>query len=368
MDQKETPKFVAKSAKKNTLKEWNFLPHPKIYAKELRKIYWTIKKFGKLCKPRGLTILELENFSFTFPPFLRFINFQSRKFNLSYVKKEFLWYLRGDLYDLSICDHAQIWKGIVSDKGHLNSNYGYYAFKRGGIDWVVEELKRDRESRRACFTILDSTHLNAETKDVPCTYALNFRIRNNKLNVSIRMRSLDIVYGLTNDLPCFSFMQEMVYCYLKDTYPELEMGNYHHSADSFHVYERHFTMLNKLAATKEKADKFSVILCPRMSGVKEVDFLRAGNFTNVPEEYHFTRWLLDVENNSYGEKGFLTGIEDHILEILKIHDGSMTVEDLFEELKDMKIHDETLRAAIWHLISQAKIEREANVISIRSVI
>lgn len=284
--------FVTKESRK---KEWGFLPHPKVYAQSLRNVYRQIKQDGVECAPRGQKILEIENFGVTLPPYLRFVNFQSRGLNLGYIKQEFLWYLRGELTDLSIGGHAKLWNSLVVD-GKLNSNYGHYAFKRGGIDWVVSELTRDKDSRRAVFTILDHTHANEQVKDFPCTYGMGFRIRNNRLNVTIRMRSCDGIWGFCNDLPAFSFIQEMVLKYMQKVYPDLECGTYHHSADSFHVYERHFGMLNSLTSTPP--DKFSVVLCPRMSGAGEVDFLRAGNFEQIPESYPFSKWLWDTQNLS----------------------------------------------------------------------
>jgi thymidylate synthase len=283
----------AKIARETRKAEWGFLPNPKVYVQHLRGIYQQVKNEGKTCAPRGQKIIEIENFGVTLPPYLRFANFQSRKFSLGYVKREFLWYLRGNLADLSIGEHAKLWNSLVVD-GKLNSNYGYYMFKRGGVDWVVDELTRDRDSRRAVFTILDHTHAKVETKDFPCTYGMGFRIRDNRLNATVRMRSCDAIWGFCNDLPAFSLVQEMVLKYLQRVYPGLEMGTYHHSADSFHVYERHFSLLDALAA--RTPDKFSVILCPQMSSADEVDFLRTGDFSTIPESFKFAKWLWDTQN------------------------------------------------------------------------
>ena len=293
------PRVVKESHPSRSVLEaekWDHLPKAKVYSPVLRNIYKEIKRNGKLCSPRGQKVLELENFGVTLPPYLRFTSFQSRKLNLGYIKHEFLWYLRGDRKDLSIGTHAKLWNSLVDSEGKLNSNYGYYVFKReqGGIDWVVEELTRDMDSRRAVITILDTANQAvAGVKDLPCTYALAFRIRDNKLNMTVRMRSCDAVWGFSNDLPAFSFIHEMVLCYLKRVYPQLECGSYHHSADSFHVYERHFDLLDKLVS---RLERFSIVLCPKMSGAEEVDFLRKGDFSEVPENYQFTLWLLDTDN------------------------------------------------------------------------
>jgi len=269
-------------------------------------IYNDLMTFGKEYSPRGMKIKEIEHYTYKLPPYYRFANFKSRKLNIDYIKKEFLWYLRGDLYDLSICEHAKIWKDIVVKdsfgQGYLNSNYGYYIFKTGAFDKVVYELKMDKDSRRASISILGSlpSHNFPEVKDVPCTYSLNFRIRRDHdgrdtLKMSVHMRSQDAVFGMGNDLPCFSFIHEMVYTYLKEHYPDLEMGLYYHTADSFHVYERHFGMLNQIL----QGDEFESIEVPRIHSVAECDFLRRldayrNAAIEIPEEYKFTKWLLGV--------------------------------------------------------------------------
>ena len=106
------------------------------------------------------------------------------------------------------------------------------------------------------------------------------------------MRSQDAVFGMGNDAPCFSFIHEMMYNLLKRNYPKLQYGKYFHIADSLHVYERHFEMLDKIANFK---DKYTPVKCPKISGPEEVDFLLRTNFEYVPEVFQFTKWLNTFE-------------------------------------------------------------------------
>jgi thymidylate synthase len=64
--------------------------------------------------------------------------------------------------------------------------------------------------------------------------------------MKVQMRSNDIFYGLTFDAPFFAFVQQHVYLWLKSTYPELELGVYHHYADNIHFYERHFELAERI--------------------------------------------------------------------------------------------------------------------------
>jgi thymidylate synthase len=255
---------------------------------EFRRIYHDLKTAGKLVKPRGQLVLEIENYSYSLSPFVRFQNFSSRKMNLQYIKDEFLWYLKGDKFDTSIAEKAKMWKNLVNDDGSINSNYGFYIFTNKQFDNVIKTLSSDKDSRRASMVILNDGHLLSTTPDVPCTYAISFRVRDDALNMSVRMRSQDAIYGMTNDAPAFSFIHEMVFNALRAVYPMLRLGVYHHTADSFHVYERHFDMFEKLATD----DEYVPIDCPRIAGPDEVSFLRKLDFSSIPEHFAFSRWLL----------------------------------------------------------------------------
>ena len=268
-----------------------------------KKIYTDLILYGKLTSPRGQESLEIENYTYDLDPYVRFINFKSRNFKLDYVKQEFLWYLRGDKFDTSITNHAKMWEGLINTDGSINSNYGQYLFRdlpKSQFQNIVNQLKEDKDSRRASMSILSKEHLLSDTKDVPCTYSLNFRIRENKLNMTVRMRSQDSVFGMTNDAPAFSFTHEMVLNALREFYPDLEYGNYHHSADSFHVYSRHFEMIQKITGvdiqTGEQnslSDEYIEINCPKISGYQEVKFMLEGKFETIPDQFEFTNWLVN---------------------------------------------------------------------------
>jgi thymidylate synthase len=99
------------------------------------------------------------------------------------------------------------------------------------------------------------------------------------------MRSNDGIFGLTNDIPTFSFYHEMLYVYLRDTkYPDLELGEYTHLADSFHIYERHYKMLKNIIqnAYEHKVE------CPKIESAIEVDKLLN---CELDESYEFSKWL-----------------------------------------------------------------------------
>jgi thymidylate synthase len=94
---------------------------------------------------------------------------------------------------------------------------------------------------------------------------------------------------MANDAPAFSFIHEMMFLTLKEIYPNLKYGTYFHVADSFHVYERHFKLLDQILSSTEIEE----VDCPKMSSAEEVRFLRKLDFSNVPDEFKFVKWLIE---------------------------------------------------------------------------
>lgn len=245
-----------------------------------RQIYIDLWHNGRDRAPRGLPTKELENYHVTFWPEHQFINYSSRKLNVDYIKTELKWYLNGVREDLSICDHAKIWQGCVTE-GKLYSNYGFYLFKNHGLLLAANELTKDPDSRRAVVSIFNSDeHIFEGNKDVPCTVSLGFRIRDGKLNMTVHMRSQDAVFGLGNDLPFFNFVWEVLAVYLG-----VPQGNYHHFVESFHVYERHYEMVKNIVYE----DKFESITRPRVTLPESATLIVGIKPTDAADA--FTEWL-----------------------------------------------------------------------------
>jgi len=247
-------------------------------------LYQTLQMRGVWTQPRGEPTLEIENFTYTVAPFVRFNSFEGRNFNLKYLKREMLWYIKADPTDLSITEHAAQWGKIVAN-GKLNSNYGSYWFGKYGVRHVISLLQKDSMSRRAVIPMYgtDMDHMDIDAKDVPCTLAIEFRLRKGKLNCRVIMRSQDILWGMTNDLPTFSFLQEIVATLLN-----AELGTLTVSVGSFHVYESRMEMFNNIL----KYAKHVPIedLPPRISRY-EAHLLMD---SSINAEHAFSKWLLDV--------------------------------------------------------------------------
>jgi len=209
-------------------------------------------------------------------------NFPARKLNAQYAIEEFLWYCRGDRMDASIMQHATAWKKLSQPDGSFFSNYGHYIFSKmtpGGISpfqFAAEELLRNTGSRRAAIPLLETRHCFRENVDMVCTFAIQFFVRDNRLVMIVNMRSNDAIWGLTNDAFCFSMLHRLMHVALRDGFynpddsgcdiaiPNLRLGEYHHIANTLHVYERHYQMAEEIINTDLRT--LNLIDVPQMTG------------------------------------------------------------------------------------------------------
>lgn len=121
---------------------------------------------------------------------------------------------------------------------------------------VVERLKADPDTRQAVVTIWNpELDLLANKRDYPCTILHQFRIRNNKLNMSVYMRSNDVWLGAAYDFFQFTRVQLAIASILG-----IEPGTYHHHVGSLHIYEQHYDSAEKLKHTYEPYEKIPAMV------------------------------------------------------------------------------------------------------------
>ena len=158
-----------------------------------------------------------------------------RDFNLKYAKAEWQWYLSGDRNINKLGELygkvPEIWKRMADGEGNVNSNYGWQWRRNNQLDKVIELLKSNPRTRQATVSIYDGKEFDTYWHDTPCTYAVQFTIQAQHLNMCVTMRSNDLWYGFCNDQYCFSKLQELV-----ATETGLLIGHYYHFAHNLHLY------------------------------------------------------------------------------------------------------------------------------------
>lgn len=215
--------------------------------------------------PRGQEIRELMATTFELKdPRNRLILSDARKVNYGFAVGELCWYVRGD-NDLETMTYYNRRMSQFSDDGKtINSAYGWRMFyphaplrppytRVSQWELVIKELKEDPDSRRATIHINQTSDLMKATlpdgsKDVPCTMALQFFIRDRRLLLHVTMRSNDITWGTPYDVFSFTCLQEaMLYDLQNAGVPVDDLGSYYHTAASLHLYERNVEVARGVA-------------------------------------------------------------------------------------------------------------------------
>ncbi|WP_074372362.1 thymidylate synthase [Vibrio spartinae] len=166
---------------------------------------------------------------------------------LKYLCNEFIAYFKGSLNaDDGLSKASKFWTTLVDENGNINSNYGYYVFYEqvdsyeSQLDWVIKMLIKNPDSRRAIININQNYH-KSDTKDFPCTIAIMFYIKNNKLYCEVSSRSTDVITGLPYDIGFFSFIHELVYCILKEeSYENIILGETIMKTTFTQIYDKTF--------------------------------------------------------------------------------------------------------------------------------
>ena len=158
-----------------------------------------------------------------------------RNWSVDYAEAEWQWYLSGDRNIAKLGDLygkvPQIWERMADVDGNVNSNYGWQWKRNHQLYQVIEMLKNFPDTRQAAISIYDGKEINDYANDTPCTYAVQFTILDNKLNMSVVMRSNDLWYGFCNDQYQFSSLQLYVAYQLN-----IAVGTYYHFAHNLHLY------------------------------------------------------------------------------------------------------------------------------------
>lgn len=218
---------------------------------------------GEKVSPRGIATREISPVCITIKdPRKRFVHSKVRKLNVGFMIAELLWMLRGSDSATEIAHYNKNWLNFSDDRATLNGAYGKRIFKYDAgirsVDVANEKtfanikvnqfeeayklLSKDRDTRQATIVLFNPYFDYTNTKDKPCTNLMRFKIRDNKLIMTVYMRSNDSKLGTPIDIVNFTIMQEIMAGLLN-----VEMGEYIHIVDSFHIYETDIDFMNDVA-------------------------------------------------------------------------------------------------------------------------
>lgn len=193
---------------------------------------------GHLVAPRGQPTLEVLHATTTCALASPVVTIAERKLSYSFAAAESLAILAGDDRVETVARFNPNIAKFSDDGVRFSGAYGPRVAAQ--LKYVVGTLVADRDTRQAVASIW--TPNPAPSKDIPCTLALVFSIRGDRLDVHAFMRSSDVWLGLPYDLFNFSVIGLYVACHHNLLLPPHEAvrvrpGYLYLTAASSHLYE-----------------------------------------------------------------------------------------------------------------------------------
>lgn len=156
-------------------------------------------KNGTAAFPRGRRTMYVENYLFTYKPLHVSIR-------------------RGGVPAIGIAEGLQLIAGVF-DKDHIlkvapkcditlfgpMSSYGPRIVDQ--VESIIDELKKDKHSRRAVLRI---AHESDKPSELPCTLSIAFSVKNDELTSNAVMRSTDVIWGLPYDILQFGMLTSAI--------------------------------------------------------------------------------------------------------------------------------------------------------------
>ena len=173
--------------------------------------------------------------------------FTSRQVNPGISAAELAWMLSGKKETEWMKKYCKIWDKFEDSPGIIESAYGFRwrdAFGRDQINSLVELLTRDKSSRQGLVMSWDprTDGLNdqGKFKNVPCPFAFNVYICNDKLRVIVYQRSADFIAGVPYDMMTYWMLGAAVTEELQVSFWGIQI-----LFGDAHIYETHYNIACK---------------------------------------------------------------------------------------------------------------------------
>lgn len=157
----------------------------------------------------------------------------ARKWGARFAAAEALWILRGDNRVEPLARHSERVRQFSDDGETFFGAYGPKIIDQLGH--VLGSIARDPGTRQASINIWRENP--PDTKDVPCTMAMNFQARGGRLHLHVFMRSSDVWLGIPYDVFSFSMLGAYVCGRLARLGLGLAPGTLYLTAASSHLYD-----------------------------------------------------------------------------------------------------------------------------------
>ena len=167
---------------------------------------------------------------------------------------EALWMLAGRNDVAPMAKYNSTIGQFSDDSVTLNGAYGFRwrgYFDMDQVKWAVRHLHQNPDSRRCVIGMWapadDNRAVDGGTLDVPCNTQIYFLRRGLNLDMTVTNRSNDIIWGCYGaNVVHMSIFHEYVCAMLG-----MEMGAYYQVSNDWHMYEKHFPLLDHTTSVED---------------------------------------------------------------------------------------------------------------------
>jgi len=166
----------------------------------------------------------------------------TKKLHLRSIIHELLWFIAGETnIDYLRKNAVTIWDEWADESGELGPVYGKqwrsWAKPDGGtvdqIQWVINEIKRNLDSRRLLVSAWNPADLDKMALP-PCHCLFQFYVADGNLSCQLYQRSADIFLGVPFNIASYALLTAMM-----AQVTGLKPGDFVHSFGDAHLYSNH---------------------------------------------------------------------------------------------------------------------------------
>ena len=198
----------------------------------------------------------------------------TKKLHLRSIIHELLWFLRGDTNIGYLKEHnVSIWDEWADANGDLGPVYGKQWRSWAGADgrtfdqiaWVVEEIRRNPDSRRLIVSAWNVAELE-QMALMPCHSLFQFYVADGRLSCQLYQRSGDIFLGVPFNIASYALLTHMVaqVC-------GLEVGDFVHTLGDAHLYANHLEQAREQLTRSPRALP-TLVLNPAITALEDFRF------------------------------------------------------------------------------------------------
>lgn len=180
----------------------------------------------------------------------------TKKLHLRSIIHELLWFLKGDTnIDYLRENGVTIWDEWADADGNLGPVYGKQwrswatpdGSTRDQISWLVDEIRRNPDSRRLVVSAWNVADLD-QMKLAPCHCLFQFYVADGRLSCQLYQRSADAFLGVPFNIASYALLTHMV-----AQVTGLKAGDFVHTFGDAHLYSNHLEQTELLLSREPRA-------------------------------------------------------------------------------------------------------------------